>query len=179
MLVRQFQSIQNILKSKKDSLDKEIEVVSLMTGINEDELLKLPLNKIKDLFSKYSSSSVKVSTSINKYLFIKGRLYKGVTKIEDLAAGQYIDLKNFAKNDFNTNIHNMLAIIYKPVFGKYIHSEVAEAMKSAKIEKVYGLLFFYSNVLKRLSPTITICSVLAAQDIREIMKEIEKESLDL
>ena len=75
MLVRQFQTIQNVLNSKKDSLDKEIEVVSLMTGINEDELLKLPLHKIKDLFSKYSSSNVKVSTSINKYLFIKQKLF--------------------------------------------------------------------------------------------------------
>lgn len=177
LTVKQFQHISKISKSSKDELDKQIEIVSYLSGKSEDEVLKLPLDKIKQVFSECGFAAP--STGLHKYIFVNGILYKGCLDITSLDAGQYIDLKNFAKQGINENLHNLLACVYKPVFGKYNHSKIANDMLKAKLNKVYGLVFFYSAVLELLNPTILMCSVLAAQDIEETMKEIEKEWKDL
>jgi hypothetical protein len=131
------------------------------------------LSKIKKVFQE--CGFIEPSKGINKYVFIKGTLYRGCLDTTSLDAGQYIDLKNFAKGGISENLHNLLACIYKPVFGKYNHSKVANDMLNAKLNKVYGLVFFYSVVSEMLNPTILMCSVLSAQDIKEIVREMEKE----
>jgi len=177
LTVKQFQHISNLVKSNKDELDKEIEIVSYLSGKSEDEVLKLPLGKIKKIFNDCGYASP--SKGITKYLWIKGMLYKACLDCTELNTGQYIDLKNFAKQGINENLHNLLAIIYKPVLGKVEHSKLANDILDVKLNKVYGIVFFYSAVLELLNPTILMCSVLAAQDIETMMKEIEKEWKDL
>ena len=179
LTIKQFQHITKIANSQLDELDKEVEVVAYLKGCSTDELLNTDLNKIRSVFA--SCGFATPSTKINKYIWVNGMLYKGLTDITkpNFKAGQYIDLKNFANQSITDNLHNLAAIIYRPVFGKYDHKQISEDMKSAKLNDIYGLVFFYSRVSEMLNPTILMCSVLAAQDIREIMKEIEKESLDL
>ena len=173
--ISQYQTINQIVKSNKDDLDKEIEAVAFLTRKSEDELLNLPLDKIRKTFAECGFSTP--SQRLKRFIWVNGKLYKGCLDVTDLNTGQYIDLKNFAKQDFVSNLHNLLAVIYKPIWGKYEHGKVAEDMKSAKLNDVYGLVFFYSNLLEILNPTILMCSVLAKQDIEEVMKEIESSDL--
>lgn len=169
--VKQFQEISKVNDSNLDQLDKQIKIYSIATGKSEDFILNLPLDKIK----KLANESQVVNKGQAKYLFINGTLYKFVGIANSLNAGQYIDLKNFAK-DFIGNLHKMLAIIYKPVFGKYDHAKVSEDMLKADIGKVYGTLFFCSKVLEDLNPTILCSMWIAQKDIQEVMEEIASTS---
>lgn len=179
LTIAQFQHISKIAQSQMDELDKEVEVVAYLKGCTTEELMNTDLNKIRKVFADCGFRSP--STKINKYIWVKGKLYKGLTDITkpNFKAGQYIDLKNFANQSITDNLHNLAAIIYRPVFGKYDHKHISEDMKSAKLNDVYGLVFFYSRVSEILKPTIQMSLVLAAHDIKEMMREIERESLDL
>ena len=169
--VKQFQEIAKVNDSKLDQLDKQIKIYSIVTGKSEDYILNLPLDKIK----KLAQECQVINKGKAKYLYIGGTLYKFVGLAETLTAGQYIDLKNFAK-DFTNNLHLMLAIVYKPVWGKYDHKKVSEDMLKADIGKVYGTLFFCSKVLEELNPTILCSMWIAQKDIKEVMEEIASTS---
>jgi hypothetical protein len=102
--------------------------------------------------------------------------------VEELSTGQYIDLKTFAKEDFISNLPNMLAVIYRPIFKKYsvkTHEKVSKIIGDAKLNDVYGLLFFYSSVSEKLNPTIQMSLVLATQEIEREMKIMQNEYRDL
>lgn len=157
-------------------LEKRAEVVSIGTGQDLDKVRELPIDKLNSLYATLTKTP---TGKIKKYIWIKGLPYRGVTATEMLQSGQYIDLKNFASEGFVENLHNMAAILYKPVFGKYNHSEVAEKMKGVKLANIYTLLFFYSVVLESLNPTIQMSLEVAAKDIQTMMNEILNGSEDL
>lgn len=166
MTIETYQKVNKIAQASGDSIEKEIDIASAITGKSKEEIENLPLAKVKAL------TRINISGRKKKYVLINKRLYKGLTDPEELTTGQYVDLKTFGK-DFIPNLHNMLAIIYKPVFKRYKHEEVAEDMKKANLDDVYGLLFFYSNILEKLSPTIQISLELAKEEIAERLKELQ------
>ena len=179
--IRQYQLINQIVKSDKDELDKEIAIASIITGKSEDDILSMPLPQVKELFSYAKLNEAESNLKVNKYVYLKGKVYVGLTDLDKLTTGNYVDLKNFGKDDFIGNLHNLLAILYKPLFAGKIdgkkHAKIAEAMLDAKLGQVAGLVFFYSNVLESLNPTIQISLEIAARDIQETMKEIELSGL--
>lgn len=175
--VRQYQVLNQILESDADLLDKQINAIAYFMGKSSVWVESLPL----DIFKYYSSQltfvkNPNINTKLKKYVFIKGRLFKAETEFEKLLSGQYIDLKELSKdgNSIN-NLHKLLACIYKPVFFKYNHKECSDLMLDAKLGDVYGLLFFCSLELERLSPYIQMCLEESATLIEREMKEIAAE----
>ena len=183
LTVNQYISINQIVKSNIDELDKEVAICSILTGKPEDVILNMPLPEIKELFGSIGQlNNLQVSTKPNKYINCKGNLLVGCMSVDELSTGQYIDLKTFAKEDFISNLPNMLAVIYRPIFKKYsakTHEKVSKIIGEAKLNDVYGLLFFYSNVSESLSPTIQMSLVIATQDIEKEMKIMQTEYKDL
>lgn len=181
LTIKQYQAINQIVKSDLDELDKEVAIAALITGKTEDEILNLPIPEVKKIFSQTRLRETEMSLKPKKYVFINGTLYVGLTDLDKLTTGNYVDLKNFGSKDFVSNLHNLLAILYKPLFSGEIdgkkHSKIASDMLDAKLGQVAGLVFFYSNVLESLNPTIQMSLAIAAQDIQEVMEEMKKNGL--
>ena len=177
LTIRQYQLINQIVKSDKDDLDKEIAIASIITGKSEEEILTMPLEQVKELFSYAKLNEAEANLKVNKYVWLNGKLYTGITDLDKLTTGNYVDLKNFGSKDFIGNLHNLLAILYKPLLAGKIdgkkHAQIASDMLDAKLGQVAGLVFFYSNVLESLNPTIQMSLVMAAHEIQEVMKEID------
>lgn len=186
LTISQYQRINKIAHSyhkpsdKSDAiiydLEKRAEVVAIGLGKDLDKVRELPIDKLNKIYSELTKTP---SGKVKNYIWIKGLPYKGGTSVELLKSGQYIDLKNFANEGLVENLHNIAAILYKPVFGKYDHAKVAEKMKDVKIGSVYTLLFFYSVVLEKLNPTIQMSLEIATMDIQKVMNEILNGSEDL
>jgi len=180
LTISQYQHLNKIAKSGLNELDTQIAIASYLTGKSKQNIENLPLPKLKALLKDISFiNSPVVSGNPKKYIFVKGTLFKGVTSIDDLTAGQYIDLKNFAGEGFVENLHNMVAVLYKPVFVDMNHTDKAELLKSAKLKHIYNLLFFCSAVLEKLNPTIQMSLELSVRDIQKTMNEILNGSADL
>jgi hypothetical protein len=185
LTVEQYQKINKLVKSytqsegiegKLDELENKARIVSIALNKDLEDVRSMPIIDINTIARDVTGIP---KGRIKKYLLINGKLYKGLTASEKLNAGQLFDLKNFAKEGFVENIHNMAAVLYSPVLGKQEHSQIAEIMKGANIADIYTLLFFYSVVLEKLNPTIQMSLELAAQEIAKVMEEIQKESLVL
>ena len=81
-------------------------------------------------------------------------------------------------------MHLLLGCLYLPVnwYGKaYKYNgeklpQISKDLLTAKLKDVYGLLFFYSSVLEKLSPIIQMSLEEALKTIQEITTEMNSDS---
>jgi len=177
LTVRQYQVLNEIFDSEAELLDKQINAIAYLLGRSTIWVESLPLDKFKYYAGQLTFiKQPNINTKIKKYVFVGGVLFKAETEFEKLLAGQYIDLKELAKDGSGVkNLHKLLACIYKPVFFKYDHKKCSEIMLNAKLGKVYGLLFFCTNELERLNDYILTSLEEANKTIAEAMNEMRTE----
>jgi hypothetical protein len=185
LTVRQFQEATQIIKDEPDLLERHIKLIACLTG-NTVEWVEAHTPKQIGEMAKAMDflSEPKIEKRIVRWFVLKNKIFKPILKAESLTAGQVLSLKTFEEKSQGTSkyLHEQLAIIFTPVnwYGKAKaydaskHSEIAEIMLDAKLGEVYGTLFFYSNVLKRLSPVIETYLKEANQTITEVMPEVMK-----
>ncbi len=142
-----------------DLLDREILILSKLSGKPEDYFTSMDIGELKKLFRKVPVLTLVNLKDVrhNKYLFINGWLYKAVIKPKDINVALYRDLKTYIEKGIDENLHKILACIYRPVLIKYtgkVHEKTAKLMLKQKIGHVTGAVFFYSDLLKRLSNPI-------------------------
>lgn len=189
LTVKEFQGLTTIYKSDKDLLDKGVSAISLLTGMSENDVEKIDYRDIAKAFSHINSLlNEKPTERLRSYIIANGKVYKSVTDISKITAGQYLDLKNLSKDDkWIDNMHLLLGCLFMPVnylgFSKRYNGEklpqISKDLLHAKLKDVYGLLFFYSAVLEKLSPTIQMSLEKALIVIQETMTEIASDSRNL
>jgi len=109
--IGKFRNIQSIIDDQDlDELTKKVFLYSLMSGQKIEEVRDIPLG----IFLKaYSDSLDFMLDPIPQVIPIaweyKGVKYKITTAINELTAGQYIDLKEYAKE--KDNIHKVMAVL--------------------------------------------------------------------
>lgn len=186
LTVKQFQALTKIYNSDKDLLDKGVEALALVTGLSEDEILSKDHKEVKLGFTHINNLLQQTpKQGFKKWIVSNGKIYKAVTDISKISTGQYLDLKNLSKDDkWIDNMHLLLGCLFLPVnwYGKakrYDGSKldaISKDLLDAKLKDVYGLLFFYSNVLEKLSPIIQTSFEEATRTIQEILTEIQNDS---
>lgn len=142
-----------------DLIDREILILSRITGKTEQYYSELPMNELVKQFAKVPVLSIDnlKDVRLNKYIFIKGWLYKAVINPGEINVALYRDLKTYIDKGIDKNLHKILACIYRPVLLPYTtkcHERTAKLMLNQKIGHVSGAVFFYSDILKRLNPLI-------------------------
>lgn len=105
-----FTEIQSILKSDDDDLTKKVYLYSLLTGIRIEDVREIPLG---EFLKQYSEALQFISEPIPQVIPLvwehNGVAYKITTAIHELTAGQYIDLKEYAKNP--NDLHKVMAVL--------------------------------------------------------------------
>ena len=177
--VKQYQTLNEIFDSQDELIDKQINAIAYLTNKSTSEVEAMDLSMFKYYSGQLSFvKAPEINTKVNKYVWVKGKLFKGCLDLENLSTGQYIDLKELGKDGNHVkNLHKLLACIYSPMFFKYDHKKCSEIMLNAKMGDVYGLLFFYTNELERLNSYIRMCSEEALQTIQNHLKEVSMNTL--
>lgn len=177
LTIRQFQQLLAIQNTENDPIVMGKSFIKALTGKNEENL-EIVVNSYKELCYML----VKRPSEIKYEIQVNGTTYRGPNHSEKLKSSQYIDLKNLSSNEIE-NLHLLVAVIYQPtilgVVQKYDGSrlpEIGEAMLDAKVGDVYGLLFFYSNVLEKSNQTILTSFNEAQKTIQNHMTEMMSDS---
>ncbi len=109
--------IVDVTQIDMDELDKQIKVISILSKVNEDYLLKLSLSDIKKLIQHVSfiytqPKGVKPPNTVT----LKGVTYNVAYDLRTITGGEYIDLCEYSKEakDVTKNLPNILAIFIKP-----------------------------------------------------------------
>lgn len=163
-------------------IDNEISQLAIATGLNYDELAKLPLPELKQNIKALHTvlSTVDLPTKVKQVVTIGSNVYFAHLDLSQVTGGQWIDIVTFAKEK-SKNYNKLLACFYLPckkkslkpeAYDGSVHPKVAEDMLKIKLKEISGTLFFYSNLFESLTKVIQIYSEQAVKTINQTMPEI-------
>lgn len=166
-----------------DHFDKWARILSIITGKSEAHFInELTADQFKKQI-KMHAYLVKTAPSpkLRKYFWLKGKLYKVTSDITQLTGGQYCDLMTLCKDPDETlsNIHNILAVLCRPVFSKYnpetFHKTSQVFYKHLTMDKAYPLALFFCALYKNLIPVIKNYLEQDLSRLNETLNQYEAE----
>jgi hypothetical protein len=152
--VNQYQEM--MLIDTDNEITKFVEQISICLDVDTEEIRKMSYGEYKELQSKMSFLTGEPKAEIELIIEVEGRKYGLIPDMSLVSAGVFIDAEQF-KLEPMANLHNLLALIYRPVLrelpdGEYEIEEHkaqgfekrANLFKSLSIETVLGAVLFFS-----------------------------------
>lgn len=170
-------------------LDRNIKILSLLTGEPEDTFLELTASQLSELVGKIAFLNELPEAKAINQIKINGNLYQANLLINELTAGQYIDLSEFIKNPIN-NLHKIMATLYLPAkktwYGKLVVEKYNGRTQKERSDEFYrympisvaypAALFFY-QVSKDLTTNIETYFInKAVEEMKAAAKLLQEQS---
>lgn len=182
LTVKQFIDADHIIRSENKPLERAIKLIASLSGKPIDFIEQHTPEQIWEWNKELDFlDNPTLNDYIPKWLFVGTNVYKPLTNIEKLTAGQLIALKHYEeKSKGHELLADQLACIFLPInwyggareYDAKRHSEIKADMLKARMGDVYGTLFFYSGVFEMLSPVMEIYLREAEATIADTMGEI-------
>lgn len=174
--ISKFQELYKISIQDINEVEKSALLVQEFTGLNEQQVNKMPLKKFNSLCAKINKRFEAYGVELDnkkpqKYVAVKGRLYL----LEyDLAkppmnAGKYVELATYSE-DVIGNLHKIMATMCTPLKLTFKglkrkeknHKQVAEDMLDIDFEVAYhSAVFFYAVFSKSIQASVTYFKTIA------------------
>ena len=160
MTISQYQQIQ----SKQDimGVDKSLFIISVLSGCPISTLRKINTAVAARIFSYANELFMGEDTKFQQTFEFGGKNYGFIPNINNISLGEYIDLDHFITDGVVKNLHNIVAILYRPlkygqnVMGKYVwdieeysmddFSTRAEMFKNLEVEKAFSASNFFFHL---------------------------------
>ena len=124
LTIGQHMEIRDITMNESlEDIDKQVQILSILTGVAEDELLHLPISEYKELVVKAgflnpeNIKSISVHQVAKKYI-VGGFELVPVRDYRKLETGQYIDFQTYAP-DLDKYLVEFLSVILVPKGHRY------------------------------------------------------------
>lgn len=186
----QYQAIREALSDGLDDVSLQSRLIAIVYGMDEDEVLDLPLDKyqkyskgIRFLLDKPEDREYRRRT-----IRINGRRYRIMRDARDFTAAQWIDYVSWIKAGTDANLHNILSTILIPKGREYnkgydITEVAGEIQQHLDIQTA---LVFFLHLRRRQSKSFRrglhyseamtrILSKLGRKEIRQRMKDLNRK----
>lgn len=151
--LKKYNQILEILKSDEEELDIQVKVLSILTDIAEEDLYNMKLDKYHSLVEGmsflYEPCKAK-KKHLPKTITINGKQYQFLKKIEDMTAGQYIDIQSYYKENLGYEYIMSTLVIpvgYKKYSEGYNMGEVINDIMNIDIQTAVDVCFFFQKKL--------------------------------
>lgn len=174
-----------------EELHKQVSILSVLTGREEEEIYDLPIGDYKDLVSKseFLSQPYEGEILTAKTYALEGWVLQPVEDYRKITTAQYIDFQTFAK-DAEKNIVEILSVMLIPKGKKYnqdydiieLQNVLRRSLSVADALSLYA--FFFVQYIQSTKDSL-IYSKEAAMKLRDpekrkrVLKEILKQEKHL
>jgi len=142
--------------------EEATETIAALSDIPKKLVKELALSDVAVILSKIGELQAKQDTNLKSIIEINEIEYGFHPQLSEITLGEYADIEQFIKNGINTNLPELMAILYRPIKEKkndiYIIDAYdgditmrSEEMKMMSAEQVQASLFFFYNFVKELS----------------------------
>ena len=140
-------------------LDKEVKLLTIVTGLTEYQIDSLSIEDLKELRKDLAFLDEPIEGKPVDYITTNGKRYRINYDIKNMPAARYIESKVFSKDTLR-NLHKIAASMVIPQkknwFGKWVddkydaskHEQYAADMQEANFIHVYHSLVFFYQVYK-------------------------------
>lgn len=156
--IDKYLKIKDILQEhNNDYFEVQVQLISVLNDLTEDEVLDLPLDKYKAFVAELDVLTQNLTSTRRcpKSLTIAGKKYDVVRDVKYFTAGQYIDYQNLISNkDIYQVLANILAVFIIPEGKKYGQDydimEVVDVIKhNMTIGDAYDMAGFFLKKSER------------------------------
>ena len=142
--------------------EEATETIAALSDIPKQLVKELALSDVAAIMSKIGELQAKQDTELKRIIEVNGVEYGFHPDLDSITLGEYADIETFIKNGIDTNLPELMAILYRPIKEKkndiYIIDAYdgditmrTEEMKLMSAEQVQASLFFFYNFAKELS----------------------------
>ena len=142
--------------------EEATETIAALSDIPKQLVKELALSDVAVIMSKIAELQAKQDTTLKRIIEINEVEYGFHPDLDKITLGEYADIEQFIKNGIETNLPELMAILYRPI--KYKKENIyiidaydgeitmrTEEMKQMTAEQVQSALVFFYHFAKVLS----------------------------
>ena len=142
--------------------EEATETIAALSDIPKKLIKELALSDVAVIMSKIAELQAKQDTTLKRIIEINDVEYGFHPDLDKITLGEYADIEQFIKNGIETNLPELMAILYRPI--KYKKENIyiidaydgeitmrTEEMKQMSAEQVQSALVFFYHFAKVLS----------------------------
>lgn len=178
LTVGQFISLYDIeINTNLNIIEKQAKMLAIVEGKSEEEYDGY---KYKDLINEYADKlsffdNIPETKPVD-FLEVGDKRYKFCYELNEITAGQYIDILHFSGEIMQLN--KIAACFFLPMkgkkyleYGKIPHDVVADDLLEAKFLDVYGCMLFFCQLFNELISN-TITSSMVDQEMAKKVQDL-------
>ncbi len=176
-----FMELQKIDWASMEEIDIQVKMLSVLSDMDEDEILKLPLDEYSKMVNKtaFLSKQPEITKNIPDKIKINDKTYVLVKDIKKMTAGQYIDYQQYlAANDINFYLPYILSCFIIPkgkTYGDYDVDEVVDVLKNnLSVEEALSISGFF---MKKFRSSIKAILFYLDWKIKKMMRKTKDETV--
>jgi hypothetical protein len=147
--------------------EEATETLAALSDIPKKLIKELSLSDVAVIMSKIGELQAKQDTKLKRIIEINDIEYGFHPDLDSITLGEYADIEQFIKNGIETNLPELMAVLYRPIKEKkndiYIIDAYdgdirmrTEEMKQMSAQQVQSALVFFYNFAKILSEILPL-----------------------
>lgn len=183
MSLRVFFDVEDITQSDMDLLDKEVNLIALLSGMSPDDVLALPLAE----FSKMTSNLQFITGMPNRVVpktkyKLNGRIYEVMYDADNMNVAQYVDYASYSKlEDGRERLIGLLSVFLIPKGKKYGDGYdmkvVKEDVLDMSVVEVWSMSAFFLDWSKALTKVTQTYLVKKLKKMAKKEKDMERKRM--
>jgi len=162
MTLQMYEHLSKIAESDTDDIEKQIQMVSVLTGKTTKEVEDLPISVYHDLAKKtvFLMREPEIEQIKSNTVKINERVYVITNDVTKITTAQYIDFQEYMKQ--GKNLANVLSTLLVPKGEKYGEADFLEVKKDIErlpICTALGLNAFFLQRFAKLIANTLHCSI--------------------
>lgn len=154
MTLQMYEHLSKIAESDTDDIEKQIQMVSVLTGKSVKEVEDLPISVYHDLAKKtvFLMREPAVEQIKSNTVKINERVYVITNDVTKITTAQYIDFQEYMKQ--GKDLANVLSTLLVPKGEKYGEADFLEVKKDIERLPICTALGLYAFFLQRFAKLI-------------------------
>ena len=147
--------------------EEATETIAALSDIPKQLVKELALSDVANIMSKVAELQQKQDTKLKRIIEINGIEYGFHPDLDSISLGEYADIEQFIKNGIESNLPELMAVLYRPIKEKkndiYIIDAYdgdirlrTEEMKQMSAQQVQSALVFFYTLGKALSEILPL-----------------------
>lgn len=162
MTLQMYEHLSKIAESDTDDIEKQIQMVSVLTGKSVKEVEDLPISVYHDLAKKtvFLMREPEIEQIKSNTVKINERVYVITNDVTKITTAQYIDFQEYMKQ--GKNLANVLSTLLVPKGERYGEADFLEVKKDIErlpICTALGLNAFFLQRFAKLIANTLHCSI--------------------
>lgn len=163
-----------------EEIDIQTNIIAILSDMTVDDVLDLPIPQYKKLAQQTAFLTAQPQVKARKInkIYINGKEYNVLDKIEKMTTGQYIDYQTYLKKNDVKMLPYILSCLIIPSGEKYGDTDTIEQIKQMTVEEALTISnFFMNKSLTLIKGTLRYLEYMMKRKMKKVKEETMKQQM--